>query len=193
MQRRDLETWFATHPQSTEDPPKSLLDQCESEVREHAYRDAWIHAKEIAEESLHRFERVFGLPASDVFVTREVCHEIARELRRHEPHPDDLTASRWVRSAPLDALDSEARRLMADWLRELAEKEEHAAWREIVYFTDHLARKLIDQSHMTSQLDWDFDRSYPRVAARVARMLISEFESHAEETIAGLSHATKRH
>ena len=143
MQRTDLETWFTHHPDSIHTDPAVLLDQCESEVRDHAHRDAWIHAKEIAEESLHRFERVFGLPASDIFVTREVCHEIARELRRNEPHPED-DAVEWVGSGVLEALDSDARRLLQGWLKELAAKEEHSAWREIVYFTDHLARSLID-------------------------------------------------
>lgn len=193
MERHDLETWFASHPQSISTHPDSLLDLCETEIRAHAHRDAWIRAKEIAQESLHRFERIFGLPASDVFVTREVCHEIARELKRHEPHPDDLTAARWVRAAPLDALDGEARRMMADWLRELAEKEEHAAWREIVYFTDHLARKLIDGSQMTRQVDWDFEHTYPRVAARVARMLIREFESHVDGRLDGLGASEQAH
>lgn len=180
MQRTDLETWFTHHPDSIHTDPAVLLDQCESEVRDHAHRDAWIHAKEIAEESLHRFERVFGLPASDIFVTREVCHEIARELRRNEPHPED-DAVEWVGSGVLEALDSDARRLLQGWLKELAAKEEHSAWREIVYFTDHLARSLIKKANMTSRLDWDLEHSYPHVAARVARMMIREFDAHVSD------------
>ena len=180
MERTDLETWFASHPESHQPSLDILLDQCESEVRHYAHRDAWIHARHIAEKSLRRFEHVFGLPASDVFVTREVCHEIARELRRHEPHLDDEQME-WIGSRLVDSLDSEARILLRQWLKELAEKEEHVAWREIVYFTHHLAKSLIEHEHMTLRNDWDLEHTYPRIAARVARLMIREFDAHAAE------------
>ena len=62
---------------------------------------------------------------------------------------------------------------------ELAEKEEHAVWLEIVRFTDHMARSLIRDAGMTRALEWDFDHSYPRVAARVAKLMMQEFEAHS--------------
>ena len=181
MERIDLENWITHHPDSIRADSKALLDRCEKDARDHAHQDAWIHAKEIAQKSLRRFEHGFGHPASDTFVTREVCHEIARELKRHEPTPDDLRRGHdeWVSRSLLDALDSEARKLFLDWLNELAEKEEHSTWMEIVRFTDHRARTLIREGHMTDQCDWDLDHTYPMVAARVVRMLIAEFEAHA--------------
>ena len=179
MERMDLENWFAGHPDSIRTEPDRLLDLCERDVRAHATQDAWLHACEIAEESLHRFERVFGLPASDTFVTREVCHEIARELKRHEPHPDELQCAEWVGRALVDGVDEDARRMLLVWLKDLGEREEHEAWKGIVRFADHLARQLIREAQMTNELDWDFDHSYPRVAARVARLMIREFESRA--------------
>jgi hypothetical protein len=48
-----------------------------------------------------------------------------------------------------------------------------------VEFADRLGRTLIRDAGMTADLDWDLERSYPRVAARVARMMIREFELRA--------------
>jgi hypothetical protein len=181
MKRTEIESWLAVHPESIHAPARGLLDRCESEIREHAEELAWTHARQVAEQSLHRFERGFGLPASEVFVTREVCHEIARELRRHEPHVDRRMESEWVSLAVLEALDPSARRMLRDWLFDVAEQEEHRTWLEIVAFTHKVARALIREARMTRTLDWDFDRSYPRLAARVTEMLIHEFEAHARD------------
>ena len=179
MERIDLETWFARHPESIDTQPRMLLDLCEAEVRDHARTDAWRRARDVAESSLHRFEGTFGLPASDVFVTREVCHEIARELRRHEPHPDAALAASWVGDTVLDKLDAEAGRIVRQWLAEIAEREEHATWQGIVQFTDRLARWLIRSEGMTAELDWDLDHTYSQVAARVTRIVMREFDAHA--------------
>jgi len=182
MNRDELDRWFAEHPETlrmkSSEQSTELLNECEARVRAYAHRDAWVHAREVAEETLHRFEGSFGLPASEPFVTREICHEVARELRRHEPHPDEVEEDEWFRRTLFDALDPEPRGMLKQWLSELAEKEEHAVWKEIVHFTDHLARTLIRRAHMSDSLTWDFERSYSRVASRVARMLIREFEAH---------------
>lgn len=181
MERLDLEKYFAHHPNPNCPDPARLLDDCEMEAREYAHRDAWLHAKAVTEDRMRRFERVFGLPASDTFVTREVCHEIARELKSREPTPPKTESAEWISQRFLEALDPGARTMLREWLLTLAAREEHEAWREIVHFTDHLARKLIREQHMTNRADWDFEHSYPRVAARVARMLMREFEEHAKE------------
>jgi hypothetical protein len=193
MERIDMERWLAGHPRSIHDDPQRLLDRCEAEAKDHARHDAWLHAREVAEDCLHRFERRFGLPASDVFVTREVCHEIARELKTHEPSPDDRVADSWVSPAVLDAFEPEARSLLRDWLEGLAEREEHATWREIVRMTDHIAKSLIRAGHMTDQCDWDLEHAYPRVAERVVRMLIEEYEAHLDRGGDGSSGATASH
>jgi len=178
MERIDVERWLAQHPGSIHGDPDALLDRCEAETRNHAQHDAWLHAKAIAEQRLHRFERGFGLPASDTFVTREVCHEMARELKSHEPSPDQRAVEAWVGQMALEELETDARRLLRDWLQGLAEREEHAAWREIVRVTDHMARTLIRAGQMTDRCDWDLDHSYPKVAARVIRLLIDELKAH---------------
>lgn len=179
MERIEIETWFSNHPESIRTRPRLLLDRCESEIRGHARSDAWLHARDIAETSLHRYEVTFGLPASEVFVAREVCHEVARELVRHEPHPDAALAESWVGEAVLAELDDEARRILREWFGSIAEREEHETWRAIVRYTAHLARQLIRNEGMSGRLAWDLDHTYPQVAARVTRMLIHEFESLA--------------
>ena len=180
MERLELENWLIHHPDSIHSDPDTLLDECEREIRDHAQRDAWVQAKEIAEQNLRRFEHGFvGYPASDTFVTREVCREIARELKHHEPIPDDQDAQAWLSEMLLDSLDPEARRMFLDWLRDLARAEEHLAWLEIVRFTSRRARGLIREGHMTDQCDWDLDHTYPIVAASVVKMLIAEFQTHA--------------
>lgn len=200
MNRNDVDQWLAEHPDTihveTSERPGDLLKECEERVRTYAHRDAWVHARQVAEEALRRFEGSFGLPASEPFVTREVCHEIARELRRHEPHPDNIEGDEWIRHVLVDKLDPEARDMLRQWLSEFAEKEEHAVWKEIVYFTDHLARTLIKQGQMNEALTWDFERSYSRVAARVSRMLIQEFEAHTLDPMAPpvpMADVTKTH
>ncbi len=77
MERIDLEDWIANHPDSVHADSKTLLDQGEHDALDHAHRDAWLHAKEIAQKSLRGFQGSSGCPASDTFVAREVCHEMS--------------------------------------------------------------------------------------------------------------------
>ncbi len=155
----------------------ALRERCERQVRSHASEDAWQRAREIAEEHLHHWEASFGIPASDAFVAQEVCHELARELRRREPEPG--AEARRVSEAVLRALDPPARERLRDWLLDLARREEHRAWLEVVEFTDHLARNLIREGELKPDLRWDFEHSYSRTAERVTRILIREYEAHA--------------
>lgn len=187
MERIEIETWFTEHPEAIATSSSELLDASERAVRHHAHHDAWIHARDVARHMLSRFDHGFGLPASESFVTREVCHELARELRHNEPHLDELREDEWVQSEWLRQLSPEGRSMLRTWIKDLAEREEHETWTEIVHFTDHLARKLIRDGRLSNRLEWDMERTYPRLAARVARMLIHEFELHAgpEEAMGG--------
>lgn len=182
MNRLDLESWLDHHPDSTLAPPHDLIDRCEVEVRHHAEVIAWKQALRVAAESLGRFEGHFGLPASETFVTREVCHEVARELKRREPHLERIDEREWLSRSTLDSIEPEARMVLREWLSELAAKEEHRVWREIVSFTHHVARALIDKSHMTGELEWDMERTYPRLARRATQLLLREFAIHLRES-----------
>lgn len=180
MDRQDVERWLSRHPESVHADPRQILDRCERELRVIVEEDAWLHAKEIAERHLQHWAGAFGLPASDDFVAREVCHELARELRHHEPMPG-AEATR-LREAALRALDPPAREMLQGWLDELARKEEHRAWLEVVHFTDHLASRLSRLGELSPEANWDFQHSYPRTAERITRMLIREYEVHARGT-----------
>lgn len=194
MERLELENWLIHHPGLVHSDLSVLLDECEKEARDHAHRDAWVQAQKIAERRLRRFESGFiGHPASDTFVTREVCHEIARELKLHEPSPDDYDNEAWLSQMLIESFDPEARTKFLRWLKDLVDAEEHAAWLEIVRFTDHSARSLIREEHMTDQCDWDLDHTYSMVAARVVRILIGKFQSHAASESAATSHGMNVH
>jgi hypothetical protein len=173
MERQEVQHWLEGHPDAIHADPHQILDRCEREVRSHAAHEAWRHAKRIAEERLHDWEASFGLPASDAFVAREVCHEMARELRRRAPaHGRALGVSPGV----LGALEPAARELLLAWADELAGREEQAAWREVVRFTDHVGRDLV-RDGWSNEPRWDFAHSYSRTAERVTRILIKEYET----------------
>lgn len=178
MQRQELVRWLEGHPENVHTDPARLLDRCERALRSEVEEGAWLRAKEIAERHLHHWEGSFGLPASDDFVAREVCHELARELRHHEPRP--IGEVQRVADAVMGSVDASALELLREWLDELARKEEHRAWLEVVHFTDHLASRLAHQGvPLSSEAEWDFRHSYPRTAERITRMLIVEYELHA--------------
>lgn len=179
MDRIDIERWLDQHHDSVRGRSSDVLDRYETDVRHHAREVGWRHAREIADRSLRRFRSGFGLPASERFVAQELCHELARELRHHEPHPSHpVPESEWLGRDTLAALGPDARAKLAEWLEELADREEHEAWKEIVSFTDHFASTLIRRAHMTRELTWDFDRSYPRLAEKIGSMILREFEDH---------------
>jgi hypothetical protein len=180
MERTHLESWITHHPGSIHADSIALLDQGEHDALDHAHRDAWTQAQKIAQKSLRGFQGSSGYPASDTFVAREVCRELARELKLHEPMPNDPTRSEeeWVSRSLLDSLEPEAQRMFVEWIHEMAAKEEHSTWMEIVRFTDHRAKALIQERHLTDQCDWDLDHRYSLVATRVLKMLIADFEAH---------------
>jgi hypothetical protein len=174
MNRHEIEHWFEGHPEAVHADPRQLLDRCEREVRGHVAHEAWAHARRIAEERLHDWEASFGLPASDAFVAREVCQEMARELRRRAPVVRD-DAPR-LSAGVLGALEPAAREILMEWSHELAGREERATWREVIKFTNHVGRDLVRDGGWSNEPRWDFEHSYSRTAERVTRLLIHEYE-----------------
>ena len=122
-----------------------------------------------------------GIPASEAFVAKEICHELARELKRREPHVTAEEEAELVAKDVIEALEPAARQTLRSWIHDLAEREEHEAWLEIVRFTDHCGKNLIKRAHLSDKAEWDFDHSYTHNAAKVARMLIQEYEVHMRE------------
>jgi hypothetical protein len=181
MDRHGIEHWFEGHPDAVHADPQQVLDRCEREVRAQAAHGAWRHARRIAEERLHDWEASFGLPASDAFVAREVCREMARELQRRAPIVKDTAH---VSAGVLGVLSPAARELLAAWAHELAGREEQAAWKEVIRFTNHVGRDLA-RNGWSDELRWDFEHSYSKTAERVTRLLIHEYEQreHGRELV----------
>ena len=76
----------------------------------------------------------------------------------------------------LGALEPAGREILLAWADELAGREEQAAWREVVRFTDHVGRDLV-RDGWSNEPRWDFAHSYSRTAERVTRILIKEYEA----------------
>ena len=49
MKRREVLDWLIQHTEHIHDIPERVLSRCETEVRQHAQEDAWLHAGDIAE------------------------------------------------------------------------------------------------------------------------------------------------
>ena len=90
-------------------------------------------AKRWAEERRRDFEaESWGNHSSEAFVANEVYHQLAWELRRHEPTLA-AGAEEHLAGGPVQRpLHLEAWELVARWVREIASDQQHAVWREIV-------------------------------------------------------------
>jgi hypothetical protein len=179
MDRRDVEAYFQKNPLSNRLDVKGLLDRCERAALRHAREDAWLAAKAYALERARQWQSAWSQPASERFVTNEVCHELAWELGHHEPHPERGAEEHLVGRLVKDALPAEAWEVIRQWVLDLASAEEHRAWREIVDFTDHRARHIIRSEGFTSESSWEDDHQYSAIAAHVARILAHDYSLHA--------------
>jgi hypothetical protein len=179
MDRKAVEDYFQKNPPNNRVDVKELLDRCERAVARHAREDAWLAAKSYALQRATQWQNEWSQPASERFVTTEVCHEMAWELEHHEPHPapgaEEHLAGRLVK----ESLPDEAWEALRQWILDLAAEEEHRAWREIVDFTDHRARHIIKQEGFNLESGWDDDHQYTVIAAHVARILAHEYSLHA--------------
>jgi hypothetical protein len=179
VDRHDVEVYFQSHPPSNRVDVVELLDRCERAARRHAREDAWLAAKKYALERAKRWQNEWSSPASERFVTNEVCHELAWELQHHEPAVAAGAEEHLVGGLVKEVLSDEAWQVIRSWVLELAAAEEHEAWREIVHFTDHRARHIIRREGFTRDSGWDDDHQYAAIAAHVARILAQEYSVHA--------------
>jgi hypothetical protein len=179
MERRDLVHWLEEHPGSVHGDPAEVVERCERCVRRHAVEDAWLAAKGYVEHRVHDWEREWGYHASEAFAALETCHQLAWELRHHEPHFGAGAEERLAGGVVLRAFEPEAREIVCDWILELAEREKHGAWREIVRFTDRRARALIRERRLSRETDWSETRNYPAIAAEVAAILARDYSLRA--------------
>ena len=180
MDRDDVLRWLMQHPSSVHADPGYVVSRCERAVRRHATEDAWLAAKRYAEMRKRQYEAEgWGNHASEAFVTEEVCHQIAYELRHREPIVERGDAERLAGKPVHDAVDGDGWELLVRWILELARDEELRTWREIVRFTDRRGRELVRQQHLSHDCGVDHARHYPEIAADVAGTLAHDYSVHA--------------
>ncbi len=179
MERKEVERWFQEHPSAAHGDPEEILSRCERAVRRHAAEDAWLAAKRYVEERGREWETEWSPPASEAFVTPEVCHTLAWELRTHEPAPEDADADHLAGGPVMDALEPEGWAFLRRWVRELASEEEHRIWQEIVQFTNRRGRSLARERKLSQDWDWDAEHRYTVIAAHVAEILAHDYSVHA--------------
>jgi hypothetical protein len=179
MDREEVLQWFEKHPGAIEGDLGEFVSRCESAVRRHAREEAWLAARDYVEARRHEQERSSGARASEAYVAQEVCHQLAYELRRHEPVPRAEDVDRLAGGPNRRAVSSEAWHVLIPWIVEVARKQEHETWLEIVRYTDKRARELIRQHHLSSECDFDHTQCYGTVATRIERLLERDFVAHA--------------
>lgn len=179
MERRQLIDWLIRHPEAVHGQPEAVVRRCELEVKEHTEEEAWLHARDIAEERNLYWQNAWGAHASERFVAREVCRELAAKLKRSEPVPEDGQESHYVDEDVLAALEPGAQSVILDYVHDLARGEEHRAWLEVLRFTRERGRALARDEGYSSNSRFDATHSYAETAARVMDVLAHDFEQRA--------------
>jgi hypothetical protein len=179
MERSEILNWFEQHPGTLEEDRSEFVTRCERSIRRHAREQAWLSAKRYVEKRRRAHQGLAGAHASEVYVAREVCHQIADELERHEPEVRAIDADQLVGGPYRQAASDEAWEALIPWIVDVAQQEEHAAWLEIVRYTDRRARELIRDHHLSSDCDFDHSKCYWAVAERIERLLERDFAGHA--------------
>ena len=86
MDRNAVLAWLKEHPAAVHGDPEQLVERFEREVRRHAEADAWQAAKAHVEDRMHEWEQRWGYHSSEAYAAKQICPELAEELRRMEPH-----------------------------------------------------------------------------------------------------------
>jgi hypothetical protein len=179
MDRQEMTSWLETHPDAVRGDVDELLERCERAVRKHAVEEAWLHARAIALERMKYWEHSFGNPSSEDFVAREACHELAGELRQHEPTVEEGSEDRFADHRAWEAFEPEARDQLRRWIRDLAHEEEHRVWLDVVRFTHRRGSAMVHEGKVSRDFAWDPEHSYARAAWKVMRILADDYEERA--------------
>jgi hypothetical protein len=179
MERESVLQWFEDHPDAVHADMRELVSRCERAVRRHAREDAWLAAKHYVTDRCHAWEEVAGAHASEAYVAREVCGQLAYDLKHHEPalHPgdEDHLAGGFVKAA----VEREGWEFLISWIMDLARDEEHETWGEIVRYTQRRARDLIREHHLSDDCSFDHSHCYGEIASRIAGLLARDYSTHA--------------
>jgi hypothetical protein len=179
MERSRILDFARTHPGAIHGDAGQFVDFTEREVRRHAEAEAWLHAKRVIERHIAEFEQDSGMPASEAFVAREVCHELARELRHVEPRIDAGSEDRLAGPGVLNEIEPEAQLLVRGFVHDVAQEAERRTWREVVRYAGGRGRSLVRDHVLSTDLTWDMERHYAVTAAKVLRILAAECEERA--------------
>jgi len=180
MGREAILHWLEGHRASLEGEPQELLERCERAVRRHATEAAWLAAKSWAERRRREFEaEAWGNHASEAFVASEVCHQLAWELAHREPVVEPGSEERLAGGPLRRRLAPRGWHVLEPWIREIAARQEHAVWSEIVRFTHQRARGLVRERQLSHDCDPERARHYPEIAAEVVGLLAREYSLHA--------------
>jgi hypothetical protein len=190
MEKNDLLKWFEEHPDRVHGDLHAVVAQCERSVRRHAREAAWIAAKRFVGKRRDTEAGDLGAHASEVYVAREVCHQIADELLRHEPRLEAGAEDRLAGGPVKAAVEGEGWEVLVPWILEVAREEEHRTWLEIARYTNHLAVQLVERHHLSDDTQFDHTRCFGEIAQRIERLLEQDFARHAYPR-AGLDPATR--
>ena len=180
LARDEILHWLESHPGAIEGDPEQLLERCERAVRRHATEAAWLAAKSWAERRRREFEaEAWGNHASEAFVASEVCHQLAWELAHHEPEVEAGSEERLAGGPLRRSLPPRGWHVLEPWIRELAVRQEHAVWSEIVRFTHRRGRSLVREHRLSHDCHPDHARHYPQIAAEVMALLARDYSLHA--------------
>ncbi len=179
MERDEILHWFEEHPDAVYRDASELLTTCERSVRRHAREDAWVAAKHYVERRRQAAGTTGGTHASEAYVAHEVCHQLAYELRCHEPHPGAGDEDHLAGGPVKAAIDGKGWEVLASWILEVAREEEHKTWLDITRYSDRLARELIEKHHRSDDCSFDPSECFGEVAARISQILENDFERHA--------------
>jgi len=179
MDRTTVLGWLREHPDLVHGDPEAVVVRCEWAVRRHAREDAWLAAKRYVAARQHQWEASHGAHASEAFVAREVCKQLADELAHHEPAPHPGDEEHLAGGGVKAALEHEGWTFMIPWIMALAKEEEHRTWSEIVGHTKRRAQELIQSHHLSNDTRFDQTKCYSDVAARIAGILADDYTEHA--------------
>lgn len=179
METQEALHWLEQHREFVDGDPKQILERCERSVRRHAREDAWVSAKGFVASRRQQQKDFSGGRASEAYVARDVCHQVADELLRHEPHPEPGDEDHLAGGTVKASLDERGWTALIPWILDVAREEEHRTWLEIARYTDRLAKDLIRDHHLSSETRFDQIKCYGEVAEQIERMLERDYSRHA--------------
>ena len=182
MERSEILAWFEQHPDLVHGDLQEVLMRCERAVRRHAREAAWVAAKQYVEQRRHDQEEHLGAHASEAYVARHVCHQLADELLRHEPRFEPSDGEQLAGEPVKTAVGGAGWEVLVPWILEMAREEEHRTWLEIARYTDERAKELIREHHLSDDTHFDRTKCYGEVAQLIERLLERDYQRHAFPT-----------